>query len=177
MQTSVSHGETCASWIHRQVPRSSAALTIVFHMIVDCGCAEGPPPSKPAAACLQIPTPYPTAIFIREKAIVVNLSSIRMIIDAGAASAALPACACAIFLAAGRSAGRHRQYKNACHHHLSPHHSHVSAVLYTTSIQQHPAAANSCCLLLKLCCQGARAGSLLLPCTDIVQVLPMGPQR
>eukprot|EP00891_Asterochloris_glomerata_P004040 jgi/Astpho2/4040/Aster-01197 len=33
---------------------------------------------------VQIPTPYPTAIFIREKAIVVNLSSIRMIIDAEA---------------------------------------------------------------------------------------------
>ncbi len=30
--------------------------------------------------CLQVPMPYPTAIFIREKALVVNLESIRLII-------------------------------------------------------------------------------------------------
>ena len=30
----------------------------------------------------QVPTPYPTALFIREKALVVNLESIRMIISA-----------------------------------------------------------------------------------------------
>ena len=33
-------------------------------------------------AALQVPTPYPTALFIREKALVVNLESIRMIISA-----------------------------------------------------------------------------------------------
>ena len=31
---------------------------------------------------LQVPTPYPTALFIRDKALVVNLESIRMIISA-----------------------------------------------------------------------------------------------
>lgn len=31
---------------------------------------------------MQVPTPYPTALFIREKALVVNLESIRMIISA-----------------------------------------------------------------------------------------------
>ena len=31
---------------------------------------------------LQVPTPYPTALFIRDKALVVNLESIRMIVSA-----------------------------------------------------------------------------------------------
>ena len=31
---------------------------------------------------MQVPTPYPTALFIREKALVINLESIRMIISA-----------------------------------------------------------------------------------------------
>lgn len=37
---------------------------------------------KMSHAVPQVPTPYPTALFIREKALVVNLESIRMIISA-----------------------------------------------------------------------------------------------
>ena len=32
--------------------------------------------------CVQLPTPYPTAIYIRERAMVVNLQSVRAIITA-----------------------------------------------------------------------------------------------
>lgn len=40
----------------------------------------------------QVPTPYPTALFIREKALVVNLESIRMIISADQVSLQPPCC-------------------------------------------------------------------------------------
>lgn len=35
-----------------------------------------------AHVLLQLPTPYPTAVYIRERALVVNLQSIRVIITA-----------------------------------------------------------------------------------------------
>jgi len=42
---------------------------------------------------LQVPTPYPTALFIRDKALVVNLESIRMIISADQVSS-VRTCPC-----------------------------------------------------------------------------------
>lgn len=42
---------------------------------------------------LQVPTPYPTALFIRDKALVVNLESIRMIVSADQVSLQL-SCGC-----------------------------------------------------------------------------------
>lgn len=45
------------------------------------------------SAMPQVPTPYPTALFIREKALVVNLESIRMIVSADQVSLE-PFCRC-----------------------------------------------------------------------------------
>lgn len=42
---------------------------------------------------LQVPTPYPTALFIRDKALVVNLESIRMIVSADQVSK-VSSCPC-----------------------------------------------------------------------------------
>lgn len=76
---------------------------------VNCFCAQKQvlrySVSPALSGMLQVPTPYPTALFIRDKALVVNLESIRMIISADQVSSVktcpltyIGHCICAMFI-------------------------------------------------------------------------------
>ncbi len=64
---------------------------------------------------LQVPTPYPTALFIRDKALVVNLESIRMIISADQVSSVrtCPRMQCIAFTLSSFSNGLHADIANS----------------------------------------------------------------